>query len=261
MSRRKVALLLLGGVVLVPLGALGVRSPSMDRAWASDMELLAGAEVTEHGLVHLENVRDWTYGRDTVLSMDYLEATYDPADLQEIWLYEQEFDERGLIAHTFLVFQFDASQDGPRYLGLSMEARREQDEPYSILRGIFRGFEASLIWATEEDLVTRRVTYAGDPVIRYRLQMSPEARATIFVNMVKETQSLEAEPRWYNTIFYNCTSSLIRYANEAQPGAIPLHPSWVLTGRIDEYLERLGYLDPTATRTLTAATLARDGLR
>jgi hypothetical protein len=48
-------------------------------------------------------------------------------------------------------------------------------------------------------------------------------------------------PRWYNTVINNCTSSLIKYVNESEPGAIPLHYSYALTGKVDEYLEQLGY--------------------
>lgn len=42
----------------------------------------------------------------------------------------------------------------------------------------------------------------------------------------------------------NCTSSLIQYANESRPGALPWHYSWIFTGKVDEYLAELGYLDP-----------------
>lgn len=233
----------------------------MDRAWAADLSVLARADVAEGGEVRLSDIRDWRYAPDSVLSTEYFDASFDPADLVDLWLYEQEFDGQGLIAHTFLVFEFDESYGPARYLGLSMEARREADEEYSMLRGIFRGFEAAHVWATEEDLVTRRVRYQGDPVIRYRLDIPAESRSRIFVKMAEETRALGDEPRWYNTILNNCTSSLVRYANESEPGAIPLHYSFILTGKIDEYLGRLGYVDPAGTRFIDGEELATGGLR
>ena len=261
MSRGMSTLAMAGAVVAAGLLLLALRRPSADRNWAEDMRILARPAPPTPGEVRMRDVRNWRYGAGTVLSRDRLDGAWDPGEIQEIWLYEQEFDRRGRFAHTFVVFEFPETYGDRRFLGLSMEARREEGETYSILRGAFRGFEAIHIWATEEDLVTRRVVYAGDPVIRYRLVVSPEARSSIFLRMVEETRLLLDNPRWYNTVTYNCTSSLIRYANESEPGAIPLHYSWVLTGRIDEYLTRLGYLDASSTRTITPEVLLREGLR
>mgnify|MGYP001821481439 FL=1 len=262
MKRRR--LLVVGAVAGLGLlvGLLAATStPSMDRTWAEDMRIMARGEVTPEGRVHLTDVRDWGYAPDSVLSRDYLDGTWDPRDLQEIWLYAQEFDSGGWTAHTFLVFEFDRSYGEQRFLGVSMEARREEGESYSIARGLLRGFEAAMVWAMEEDLVSRRAVYAGAPVKRFRLLVDPETRAAVFQGMIRETQALAARPRWYNTALYNCTNTLIRDANRVKPGAIPLHYSWVLTGRVDEYLERLGLLDPAATRTFDRDDLLQGRLR
>jgi hypothetical protein len=254
------------GVVVAGAGLLAgllsaTSTPSMDRDWAEDMRIMARGEVTAEGLVRLADVRDWRYATDSVLSRNYLDGSWDPDDLKDIWLYAQEFDARGWTAHTFLVFEFEESYGDRRYLGISMEARREVGESYSILRGLLRGFEAAVVWATEEDLVSRRAIYADAPVRRFRLKVEPETRAAVFRGMVEETRALDERPRWYNTALYNCTNVLIREANRVTPGAIPLHYSWVLTGRIDEYLERLGFLDPSSTRTFDADDLLEGRLR
>ena len=241
----------LAGLVLVGAVLALTSTPSMDRVWAEDMELMARGEVTADDRVRLSDIRDWRYAPDSVLSRAYRNGVWDPDDIQEVWLYTQEFDRWGLTAHTFLVFEFDDAYGDLRFLGISMEARREEGEEYSILRGLLRGFEAAVVWATEEDLVSRRTVYAQKPVHRFRLLVEPAARAAIFRGMVEETRALETQPRWYNTALYNCTNSLIRFTNHTEPGAIPRHYSWVLTGRIDEYLLRLGFLDPDATRLVS----------
>ena len=46
----------------------------------------------------------------------------------DVWMYEQKLDRIGLIAHTFIVFEFDESYGPARYLGLSVETRRELGE-------------------------------------------------------------------------------------------------------------------------------------
>lgn len=257
---RKVAAILLG---LVLIGALwwALRTPSLDREWDEDVRVLAGVEFPEGGTVRLTGVRDWSYSRDAVLTRDYFDAEYDPADIVDVWFYEQVLDGTGWIAHTFLVFEFDESYGDRRFLGLSVETRREVGEEYSIVGGMLRTFEVTHIWATERDLVTRRVQYLDYPLTRWRLEIPPEVRGRIFRKFAQETAELAVAPRWYHTALNNCTSSLIRYVNESEPGAIPLHVSYVLTGRADDHLRRLGFLDPAPPEALTRDHLERYGVR
>ncbi len=237
------------------------RTPSLLRAWAEDVRVLAGVELRNDGSVRLENIRDWSYTRDSVVSKRYFDATYDPQDIVDVWMYEQKLGPAGLISHTFLVFEFDASYGTRRYLGLSVETRREIGEEYSLIGGMLRSFEVTHIWATEADLVTRRVEFLDYPLARYRLVIPEEVRSRVFAKLASETADLATTPRWYNTVTNNCTSSLIRYVNESEPDAIPLHYSWVLTGTVDDYLGRLGYLDPESFLAITRDYLATNELR
>ena len=141
---------------------------------------------------------------------------------------------------------------------MSVETRREVGEKYSLVGGMLRAFEVTHIWATERDLVTRRVDFLDYPLTRYRLSIPPESRARLFLKLARETHDLAAEPRWYNTVSNNCTSSLIKYANQSRPGSVPLDYSWVFTGRIDEHLDELGYLDRNGSVYLDRAYLADD---
>ncbi|HSM35624.1 MAG TPA: DUF4105 domain-containing protein [Longimicrobiales bacterium] len=251
-------------VLLAALGLAGVvaaREPSLDRDWDEDVAVLAGVGITDDGRVALRDVRDWAYTEDEVVAKDYFDATYDPADIADVWLYEQQLDDAGLIAHTFVVFEFPDSYGRGRWLGMSVETRRESDEEYSIIGGMLRAFEVTHIWATEEDLVTRRVRYLDYPLTRYRLRIPEGVAPRIFTQLARETAALATTPRWYNTATNNCTSSLIRYVNESEPGAIPRHPSWVLTGTVDDYLEELGFLDGGSAVAITKEYLAREPLR
>ncbi len=251
------ALLGLAAVALL----VWLRHPSLSRQWDDDVRVLAGVEMPGQGLVRFTNIRDWSYTQDSVVSKRYFDATFDPRHIGDMWLYEQQLDGTGLIAHTFLVFEFD-DQEGPtRYIGLSVETRRELGEEYSLIGGVLRSFEVTHIWATESDLVTRRVLYLDYPLTRYRLEIPQEYRARIFRQFAQETDDLATAPRWYNTVTNNCTSSLIQYVNASEPNAIPLHYSYVLTGKVDEYLAELGYLDPTSSLAITRDYLASNALR
>ena len=258
LGRTLLALLVL---VLVLLAVVSLREPSLTRTWDEDVSVLAGVEISSDEAVTLTQIRDWSYAVSSISSKTYFDASFDPDDIVAMWMYEQQLDTAGLIAHTFLVFEFDESYERGRYLGLSVETRREQGEEYSIIGGALRAFEITHIWATEKDLVTRRVQYLDYPLTRYRLEIPAEYRSRIFLKFAKETQSLASVPRWYNTAINNCTSSLIKYVNESKPGAIPFHYSYAFTGKVDEYLEELGFKAADYSLQITRDFLASQALR
>jgi hypothetical protein len=241
--------------------AVGVRSPSLTRDWDEDVRVLSEVEWQPDGSVRLGQVRAWRYSREGVVSKDYVAAVYDPLDLQGLWLYEQELGLGGRIAHTFLVFEFPEGYGADRWLGLSVETRREVGETYHLVRGMLRAYEQTHVWAREDDLVTRRVELLDYPLTRYRVSVADEHVTRLFEHFVTETAALASHPRWYHTLTTNCTSTLIAYVNEVQPGAIPWHYSFVLTGRTDDYLARLGYLDPGSAEAVTRDRLAGRAVR
>ena len=236
--------------------AVAGRDPSLEREWDEDVRVLSGVETLPDGAIRLTSVRDWRYTRESVVTKRYFAERYDPSDVTALWLYEQEIGLGGRIAHTFLVFEFPESYGPARWLGLSVETRREVGETYSLIGGVLRSFEVTHIWATEEDLVTRRVELLDYPLTRYRVSVPDEYLPRILRQFAEETAALATSPRWYNTLRTNCTSSLVSYVNEVKADAIPWNYSLVLTGRADTYLARLGYLDIASAQPIT-----RDWLR
>ncbi len=255
--------------IMRALGILGVitavvvafRSPSLARDWDPDVRVLASVQALENGKVALQNIRDWRYTRTDVVDSEYFDATFDPDDIVNLWMYEQKLSKSGLIAHTFLVFEFDERYGPARYLGISVETRREVGENFSIVGGVLRSFEITHIWASERDLVRRRVEFLDYPLTRFRLLVPAEIRAQVFRKLTEETMGLADSPEWYNTALNNCTSSLIRYVNDSVPGAIPSHHSYVFTGRTAGYLGRLGHLDIESAVLIDRAFLASNELR
>jgi hypothetical protein len=263
-TKRKAAVVLalavaLGGALTIVLVA--ARQPSLAREWDEDVRVLSGIETLSDGAFRLTHVRDWRYTRESVASKEYFAQHYDPSDITALWLYEQELGFGGRIAHTFLVFEFPESYGPARWLGLSVETRREVGESYSLVGGVLKSFEVTHIWATEKDLVTRRVELLDYPLRRYRVTVPDEYLARIFRQFAEETAALATTPRWYNTLTTNCTSSLVAYVNEVKADAIPWNYSLVLTGRADAYLARLGYIDATSAEDLTREWLQANPVR
>jgi len=255
----------LGAVALIAAAAgalvVGLRRPSLEREWDEDVRVLAGVEQLADGSVMLTDVRNWRYTREAIVSKEYFTGRYDPADIVSLWMYEQELGFGGRIAHTFLVFEFPESYGDGRWVGLSVETRREVGETYSLVAGVLRGFEVTHTWATEEDLVTRRVELLDYPLTPYRVSVPSTYLGPMFEQFVRETAALATTPRWYNTLTTNCTNSLVNYVNEVKADAIPWNISLVLTGRADTYIAELGYVDLESALPITRDWLAEHPLR
>lgn len=233
------------------------RSPRLDRDWDDDVAVLAtvsfAADATRFTI---HDARAWRYTATAPDQRDTFTATYAFADLAGMTFYEQPLDRTGLIAHTFVVFEFAGDYAQP-LLGVSVETRRERGEAYSLLKGALRGFELTYTWASAIDLVERRVKYLGYGLTRYTVQQPLADQRRYLERFLRDTRALAAEPRWYNTITSNCTNVIIGAANEIEPGFVPFDISFVLTGLAAEYLTTRGVLEPGSGVPVTAENYTR----
>jgi hypothetical protein len=67
-------------------------------------------------------------------------------------------------------------------------------------------------------------------------------------NLLARTQKLEREPRFYNTVFSNCTNEL------AKAAGFHWAPAYVLTGTSDEYLFNRGIIPGASFEAAHAAS-------
>lgn len=223
------------------------KEPLKFTAWDDDVRVLAQVEIPEdESSISFKGIRDWTYERDKVLTEDYFNHTYQLEDLEKVWFYLQPLDKSGLIAHTFVVFEFNETYGDKRHLGISVETRRRQGQEYSLLKGAFKGFMLVHTWATEADLTARRTDYYDYELFKYELQLSEADMKGLLKAFARKTAALQATPEFYNTITQNCTNALALYVNQIKPGAIPWHYSFVFTGKSVEYLKNLGYIKEPA---------------
>jgi hypothetical protein len=222
----------------------GVKQPSNDRDWEYGMATLAGISV-DGNTVHIDRVRDYSWGPDGPRSSDYVSRTYDVSHLARVWFVKEPFPlgplDFGLVAHTYFMFDFD---DQPP-VGLSVEARRERGETFDGFHGLINDFELIYIWGTERDLTGSRAVREGNRLNMYPLTIPDEAGRLLFVHLADVTRQLAAQPRFYNTLTSNCTNELAKVANTVEPNAIPLNIGLVLPGFADTELYNLGLLPHT----------------
>ena len=228
-------------LAIVPLSVVAwtrVR-PSNHRDWIVGQDSLPQA-IFARDSVRIRNLRNFDYdssGEPNIVR--YEDRAYDLAKLQTVWFILAPFepDNRGP-AHSFLSFGFADSQ----YVAISVEARREKAETYSIVKGLLKRYELLYVVGDERDLVRLRVA-RGDDVYLYPIRTTPARARALFVRMLEQANALRAEPQFYNTLTNNCTTNILEHANSIAAVKIPYGREVLLPGYADELASELGLLD------------------
>jgi hypothetical protein len=235
---KPIFLLLLFIVICALLFIYVFKKPSNVRDWEFGMGVLPHITIFGDSSIAVNNIRDNEYTGGTEFKEHYFNRKYSVSAISNIWFVVSKFSGFGGIAHTYFIF--DMKDTDP--ITVSVEARREKGEKYSITGGLFNNFELIYIWATERDSVIRRSLISKDRVYMYPLVLSDESKVNLFLQLARRTQSLEYVPRFYNTLANNCTNELAKTANEIKPGTIPWNISLYLPGYSAAELHRLGYI-------------------
>jgi hypothetical protein len=222
-----------------PIAWLLASRPSAQRDWAIDHAVTSASSI-EGYLLTVRNVRDFRYAPDGTPEPHWYDATYHLDSLDSAWFVLTVFSRTSRIpAHTFVSFGFS---DG-RFLSVSVEARRERDESYGVLAGAFRRFELIYVIGDERDLIGRRAAIEGDDTYLYPVRGSREAMRATLVAMLERANQLQQRPEFYNSIWNNCTSNLVRHVNQVAPGRIPAGWMVMVPGYADEVALGLGLID------------------
>ncbi len=220
-------------VAILMLGAAAaISGPARaDRNWYPYLGRDVSIELNQ-GAFSVSPVSDWRYLGAQVAEERYFDASFNVADLRNVWFVLEPQPGSTLAAHTLLLFEFGDD----RIIGLTIEARREVDEEYDALAGIFNAFELAYVWGTARDFLTRRAVMLDHEVFVYPVAISDEQKLVLLTRLVERTDALERTPRYYNTILSNCTNEL------AKAAGFEWAPAFILTGRSDEYLYERGIL-------------------
>ncbi|WP_459868845.1 Lnb N-terminal periplasmic domain-containing protein [Halomonas shantousis] len=210
--------------------------PLNTRQWAPEVARQLSAQV-EGNRVTLHNVRNFEWHTPEDFTPRWETRQYDLARLRSTDLLVSYWMGPA-IAHTLVSFGFD---DG-RYLVFSVEIRRERDETFSTLGGFFKQYEVSLIAADERDIVRTRSNVRGEDVYLYRVQLPAGAARALFLSYLEEAHALHEAPRFYNTLFTNCTTLVFDMVKHIVPG-LPLDSRLILSGYLPDYVYDLGGLD------------------
>ncbi len=226
------------GLVLVALAFLWWLSlrPSNDRDWSPEYAETPWAEI-KGDEVTIHNFRNCEYRSETDFTPRWESKTVHLSNLRGVDFFMNYFGSRH-IAHTLLSFDFGAEGR----VCTSIETRREREEGYSPLRGLFRQYELYYVIGDERDLVRVRTNFRGQKVYLYPLvQASPERLHNLFLRYLRAANELRARPRWYHALVDNCTTNIRVNAEESGLRA-PWDWRVLLNGYVDELLYRRGMI-------------------
>ena len=179
--------------VLVLIIWFSVR-PSNERGWTLDQMVLPYS-IREGNLVHIKNIRNFTYRTTKDYSPGYYEKTFALDKIKSVDFVIEPFS-NAASAHTFLTFGFE----GDHYISISVEIRKEQGETFSPWKGLLKRYELMYVIADERDVIKLRSNYRKDKVYLYPVKTTKEKMQALFLDMLDRANKLKEKPEFYNTL-------------------------------------------------------------
>jgi hypothetical protein len=211
---------------------------SGDRDWAGD-HAVQPLVAFDGSTVRIDSVRDFRHRADSTFDAVYRTERFDTADVRRVWFALAPFaNSWSGLAHTFVSFELE----GGRYLAVSVEARREREESYSLLGGMTRRFEITYVIGTEPDLLGLRAL-RGDLLYLYPSRATPDQARAMLLDMLRRAQALRSAPEFYNTLTNNCATNLRLHVNRVVDEPLPLGWAVLFPGFSDELALDRGLLD------------------
>lgn len=228
-------------ILLAPIWILTAifTTPSNNREWATDQEILPYAE-TSGDMVTIRNIRNFTYASSTSYTAGFYDKTFDITKIKKAWYIVEPFSGIPGSAHTFLSFEFENDQ----FISISVEIRKEKGESFHPIKALFNQFEIMYVLADEKDVINLRTNHRKDMVFLYPVRASKEKVAALFLDMIAKTNELRDKPEFYNTLFNTCTTKIVRHVNRVTDDRIfPFQTDILFPAHSDELALELGLLD------------------
>jgi len=233
------------------LAVWGGAEPSNTRDWQPEVAVLPYATF-DGDFVTVHNIRNFDYRSETDFTPAYYDKTFDLRRLDRVDLLASYWM-GDAIAHLFLSFGF-----GDEHLAISIEARKDRSKPYATLPGFFRQYELVYVVGDERDLIRVRTNYRQSPpeqVYLFRLTSPIENGRRVFLEYLRDINTLYEHPRFYNTLATNCTTMILAHT-AVNPGHLKYSWKVLLSGYAPEYAYESGRLD----QSLPFAELLRRSL-
>lgn len=132
---------------------------------------------------------------------------------------------------------------GGVHVAISGEVRKERGESFDALKGILNQYELMYVIADESDVIKLRTNYRKNQVYMYPIQTEKEKIQLLFRSMVLKAEKLRQEPEFYNTLWNNCTTSILVHANALREEKLPWNHYTILPAHSDRLVYDAGLID------------------
>jgi hypothetical protein len=223
---------------LVAVWYFGFVLPKSDEDWILVHQRMP--EVTFDGdLVHVKNVRNFSWRTTDDVTPDYYDRTYDLNALNSVYFVISPIFDLRPVAHVWVTFGFS---DG-KYVSISVEARGVKERPFGLFRSMFRQFQLIYVVGDERDIVGLRGTIWQNEVRFYPVNTTEERKRAIFVDMLKRADSLGKHPEFYHLIANNCMNNITYHVIRISGRPVPSNLALLLTGFSDRAAYDYGFID------------------
>jgi hypothetical protein len=241
MSIRRGTLLVAAAGAAFAMLVYAMRAPSHDRPWVVEQSRLPLATF-DGDLVRIDGVRNFRWTEtdgEVVAAPAWEERSYDLRELNGLWYVLSPFGGDWRVpAHAMLSFGFSDTA----FVVVSVEARKEAGESYSVWRGLAHEFELMYVVADERDVIALRTNAWHDDVFVYPLRADPSTIRALFSDMLRRANDLREAPEFYDTLRSSCTTTILEHANTVATRRIPTGYRVLLPGYSDELLHELGLI-------------------
>jgi len=211
--------------------------PDSQRQWWAGSRRPAVVRVDEAARkVSIDNVRHFKWQQRGRAVASYVFQTYYLDRLDSLDLIVVPWRGSRRFAHTMLSFGF-----GPeRRVVISVEARRERGEKFSVLAGAYKQLDLYYQISSERDALTLRALDPDAQIFAYPVKASPEIIRELFVDMARRTHELLDAPEFYRPFGgETCATKLFDHLGSKRAALFPVRAGAVLhaLGRMDTELD------------------------
>ncbi|MEH6456051.1 MAG: DUF4105 domain-containing protein [Cocleimonas sp.] len=220
-------------------------NPSNNKNWSLGNSKTASIEINE-GQVVINNFRDadWQNLDSASLKNDdglFKDIEFKLSDIQSLKAVVSHFAPLSEIAHIFIMFELKDST----VIGLSVEARKELGEEYSLSGGLSAKFELIYLLASYRDIVGIRLMRNED-VYSYPIKATAEEAQSLFKVVAARTNKIDKEPELYHLFLKNCTTEIVKLVNQIADNEFPRLTQSFMPGDAGKALYKMNLIDSDA---------------
>ena len=220
-------------------------SPSNNKNWSLGNSKTASIQINADQVV-IKNFRDadWQNLDLTTLKNDdglFKDIEFQLSDIQSLKAVVSHFAILSEIAHIFILFELKDNT----VIGLSVEARKEQGEEYSLSGGLSAKFELIYLLSSYRDIVGIRLM-RDEEVYSYPIKATAEEAQSLFKVVAARTNQLDQQPELYHLFVKNCTTEIVKLVNKIADKSFPQLVQSFMPGDTGKALYKMGLIESGA---------------